>query len=610
MNRVIAWAARRPFTLAALAANAGFVVADSILDAFVFHSGEGLLAALLHPTPDIGWMRAILVSVLLMFGLYADRVAGDRRRDFESVEGAERFNREVLSSIHEGLVVYDRTLRCRYWNPFMESITGVVGAEIIGRDTFDLFPELRAQGFDILRRRALAGETVAAPDTPFFMPRTGRRGWHATTYAPHRNAAGEIVGVIATVVDVTERRKIETALQQSAAALSAESGEEFFRSLVRVLAQAVEVDYAFVARLAPGAANEATTVAVFAHGVIVENYTYPLAGTFSEQILQTGPRAHARNVAREFPQARHLVDMEAESCAGIPLMGAAGRPLGVLVVYHSAAMTDLAFVEWVLRIFAFRAAMELERLEMEEKQRGLIAELEAKNRELEQFAYTISHDLKSPLISIRGFLGLLDRDLSAGDTAAAVRDAARIHAASERMQILLTDLLKLSRTGRALRAMETVRLADVARDAAQSLIDTAGQPRAAVTVADDLPAVIGDRGRLTELMEILLGNAVQYMGDQPHPAIVVGSRRDGGRPVVFVRDNGIGIERRHQERIFGLFERLDPRIEGTGVGLAIARRIVELHGGRIWVESDGTGTGSTFCFTIGESSKEIAGPLG
>jgi two-component system, chemotaxis family, sensor kinase Cph1 len=99
----------------------------------------------------------------------------------------------------------------------------------------------------------------------------------------------------------------------------------------------------------------------------------------------------------------------------------------------------------------------------------------------------------------------------------------------------------------------------------------------------------------------LIDNAVKYMGDQPSPRVEIGSRRaeaGGGGPVFYVRDNGMGIEPRHRDRVFGLFQQLDADAEGTGVGLALVKRIVELHGGRIWIESDGLGQGSSFCFTL------------
>jgi signal transduction histidine kinase len=119
-------------------------------------------------------------------------------------------------------------------------------------------------------------------------------------------------------------------------------------------------------------------------------------------------------------------------------------------------------------------------------------------------------------------------------------------------------------------------------------------------VADDLPVVMADRARLLEVMQNLIDNAARFSARRDEPLIEVGRRRDGDQEVIFVRDNGIGVDPRYHERVFGLFDKLDADGEGTGVGLALARRIVELHGGRIWVESEGEGHGATFCFTLGD----------
>jgi len=121
---------------------------------------------------------------------------------------------------------------------------------------------------------------------------------------------------------------------------------------------------------------------------------------------------------------------------------------------------------------------------------------------------------------------------------------------------------------------------------------------AAVQTQPNLPAVFGDKPRLVEVLQNLLDNAAKYMGDQPHPHIEIGQQGGTqGQTVFFVKDNGIGIAPQYHERIFGLFDKLDPKSEGTGVGLALVKRIIEVHGGRIWVESE-VGLGSTFYFTL------------
>jgi signal transduction histidine kinase len=239
----------------------------------------------------------------------------------------------------------------------------------------------------------------------------------------------------------------------------------------------------------------------------------------------------------------------------------------------------------------------------EARYRELVNELEAKNAELERFSYTVSHDLKSPLFSLRGYLGYMDGDAQTGNIARLRADIARSVDAVDKMRRLLDDLLELSRVGRIVGARVDVAFADVAREAVELARGRLDQAGVAVAIAPDLPVVRADRARLVEVMQNLVDNAAKFMGDEPQPRVEIGVRDGPGEPVFFVRDNGIGIAPRHQERVFRLFDKLDVASEGTGVGLALVRRIVELHGGRVWVESDG-GAGSAFCFTLPRTASD------
>ncbi len=279
------------------------------------------------------------------------------------------------------------------------------------------------------------------------------------------------------------------------------------------------------------------------------------------------------------------------------------RPVFLALLAAVAAALIRGVYLWRVRAVRQRNA-RLERLLVEQRraQRAnlrLIEELEVKNAELERFNYTVSHDLKSPLVTIRGFVGMLERDAAAGDFERVDKDLRRIDSAARTMARLLDELLELSRLGRVVHQPREADLADLAREAVHRLGGEIAAARAEVVVAPDLPTVRVDAPRMVEVFQNLIHNALRFRGDQPSPRVEVGVRRDGDR-VVYVRDNGIGVAREYRETIFGLFERLDPQTEGTGIGLALVKRIVEAHGGRVWVESDGLGRGSTFCFTLPE----------
>ncbi|MBI3165245.1 MAG: PAS domain S-box protein [Chloroflexi bacterium] len=236
--------------------------------------------------------------------------------------------------------------------------------------------------------------------------------------------------------------------------------------------------------------------------------------------------------------------------------------------------------------------------QQELEQTRLIAELEAKNAELERFTYTVSHDLKSPLVTINGFLGYIENGARSGKTEQVSRDLNRIREAVDKMQTLLNDLLELSRVGRIVNKPATAGFGSIVQGAIAQVQGSIQSRGAAVEFMDGGHMVFGDRVRLMEVIQNLLENAVKFMGDQPAPAIRIGSfAGPGGEIIFFVEDNGIGIEPQYQERIFGLFNKLDTNTEGTGIGLALVKRIIEVHNGRIWLESQ-PGRGSTFYFTL------------
>jgi signal transduction histidine kinase len=243
----------------------------------------------------------------------------------------------------------------------------------------------------------------------------------------------------------------------------------------------------------------------------------------------------------------------------------------------------------------------------ETRYRELVAELETKNAELERFTYTVSHDLKSPLYTLRGFLDFMDRDAQSGNTARLRADIARSASAADKMRRLLDDLLELSRIGRLVNPPVEVPFSEIAREAVAMARGRLTERGVAVEIAPDLPSVRGDRVRLVEVVQNLVDNAAQFMGDEPSPRIEIGARTLAGESVFFVRDNGIGVPPQHRERVFRLFEKLEPASEGTGVGLALVRRIVELHGGRIWIEPSGPERGATFLFTLPRAADRGSG---
>ncbi len=230
------------------------------------------------------------------------------------------------------------------------------------------------------------------------------------------------------------------------------------------------------------------------------------------------------------------------------------------------------------------------------------AALQARNEELVRFTYTVSHDLKSPLVTIQTFLGFLEKDIQAGDPSRIDTDLGHIRAAGGKMARLLDELLELSRIGRKANPPETASLQKIVGEALELVAGRIAQRNIRVQVTELPVRLHGDLARLVELYQNLIDNAAKFMGDQAAPCIEIGAAPAGGEITLFVRDNGLGIDPRHRHKLFGLFEKLHPGTEGTGIGLALVKRIVEVHGGRISVESAGPGQGATFRFTLAKTT--------
>ncbi|HEY5730172.1 MAG TPA: HAMP domain-containing sensor histidine kinase, partial [Anaerolineales bacterium] len=339
-------------------------------------------------------------------------------------------------------------------------------------------------------------------------------------------------------------------------------------------------------------------------------------GEMGKQMIETGHRLKAEDssmigwcITRR--QARIALDVGEDAVRfanprlpltrseiALPLI-AHGDIIGAMTIQseRSAAFSAVDFT--TLQAMADLVANAIENARLFTERVSLNRELELQNEELERFTYTVSHDLRSPLVTIRGFLGYLKHDAESSDMTRFDKDLNRIASAVDKMQTLLNELLELSRIGRITNPPENVPFGEIVQETTDLLSGPLEAGNIRLNVIGEFPVVRVDRLRIFEVVQNLIGNAIKFMGDQSRPTIEIGTNGmdTDGKPIFFVRDNGIGIEPEYHERIFGLFNRLDPSIEGTGIGLTLVKRIIDIHGGRIWIDS-ATGRGSTFLFTL------------
>ena len=225
----------------------------------------------------------------------------------------------------------------------------------------------------------------------------------------------------------------------------------------------------------------------------------------------------------------------------------------------------------------------------------------AKVSELETFSYAVAHDLRSPLVSIQGFVGMLEDDIQNQDAERISEDIRLIGSGVRKMGQLLEETLEYSRSGRLMKPAEDIPFGEIVEEALGQFTERVRSIGATISLAETFPHVYVARMMIKRVLTNLIQNSITYRDKTRLLTIEIGYRLSEGKVVFFVRDNGIGIDASETEKVFDLFYRGTAESEGSGAGLAIVRRIIEAHGGRIWIENQ-PGEGTTMCFTLPQES--------
>jgi len=525
-------------------------------------------------------------------------VAGSRAIDRSSTaralaEAAEQTRRErqharsLIEASLDPLVTISPGGQITDANGAAEQVTGVPRGWLVGSDFSDYFtePERARAGY----LKVLSDGLVR--DYPLTIRHVeGRTTDVLYNAAVYRNEAGQVQGVFAAARDVTERKRLEEGLR--VASLYARSLlEASLDPLVTISPGGQITDVNQAAELVTGVPRSGLVGSDFS-----DYFTEPeRARAGYLKVLSDG-------LVRDYPLTiRHV-----EGCTTDVLYNAvvyrnqAGQVQGVFAAARDVTARKRAEAELTRYREHLEELVQQRTSELETANahlRRTTAELASSNQELEQFAYVASHDLQEPLRAVTGYLGLIEKQL--GDQ---LEDKVRHHVdgavqGASRMHTLITDLLALSRVGTRGQALEPADLNAVLDQALEGLGASVRETGARIT-RDPLPILSVDAGQMAQLFQNLIGNALKFRGERP-PEIHVSAERKPDQWVFGVRDNGIGIEPQYSERIFLIFQRLHTRkhYAGTGIGLAICKKIVERHGGAIWVESQ-PGQGSTFYFNI------------
>lgn len=497
---------------------------------------------------------------LRMAGVFAD--ISWRKQAEQDMREAQQFLDSILENIPAMIFVKDvRDLRFVRFNRAGEELIGRPRGELIGKNDYDLFSRDQANFFTAKDRAVIAsGEILDVPEEPI-NTQHGLRYLH-TRKLPIPDESGQPRYLLGISEDITDHRAAELSLRISEAQLRAVINHS---SALIALQDAggrfllVNQPYAAVLHTVPEAINGK-----------------PLAAVLPPELAQRTLGQIRTVFATRAPLTE---EVRLPSASGVrvymmnkfPLLDASGLPYAVGSIY-----TDITQRERDIEL--------IRRINRQLEQQA--AELTTANKELESFAYSVSHDLRAPLRHISGFVNMLREQAGGSLDETARRYLERIAVAATRMAALIDDLLALSRTARAELRKMPVALGELV----QSIIDELQPQISGRTVRWEigaLPVVHADRSLLRQAFFNLMDNALKYSRTRPEAVIGIDARTEDGHTVIRVSDNGVGFDMAYAGKLFGVFQRLhrSEEFEGTGIGLANVARIIQRHGGRVWAES-------------------------
>lgn len=540
-------------------------------------------------TPDAGWGHG--TSTLL---------------------GTEARFQAVTESIGDAVIVTDVRSEILFWNAGAETIFGYSEREALGSPLTMLMPERFRDAHHAGLARVLAGGETHVIGNTIRLAGLHRDG----TEFPMELTLGQwsddertlFTGV---VHDITERdaseRYLAAQLAVTGALVEAASAEEAVPLLLPSLATAMGWQIAALWTVDEDGAHIRCEQYWRAEGVVAEAFekrtreaVFSVGEGFPGHVWRAGEPLCVEDFGADerFPRAPLAASAGLRRAIGLPLL-IGGETLAVIEFLTYEAGAPDAGLTAMMETLGRQLGLFFLRRRIEQSLAEARAELERSNADLEQFAYVASHDLSEPLRTVAGFVQLLGKRYEGQLDAQADEFIGYALDGVGRMRQLIDDLLLFSRAGAAELQPEPVPLGEavdrVRSSLAANLEETGGRIE-----AGELPEVVADRTQVEQLLQNLISNGLKFHGEEP-PRVGVSAVREGASWRVEVEDNGIGVDPQYADRIFKMFQRLHGRdaYAGTGIGLAVCKRIVERHGGRIWVESPPAG-GTRFCFTLGD----------
>jgi PAS domain S-box-containing protein len=548
-----------------------------------------------------------------------------RQRTEEDARSAALYARSLIEASLDPLVTISLDGKITDVNEATMQATGVSRRQMIGSDFSEYFtePDKARVGY---QKAFSIGEVTDYPLTLKHV--TGKLIDVLYNASLYRNEKGDVAGLFAAARDITQLKQAETALNKTNrvlrtvsncnhALVHAANEAELLNSICRLIVETSGYRMVWVGIPEQDAAKTVRPVAQFGYDDV---YLTEVKISWAETELGRGPtgtalRTGITQVNQNFqtnpasaPWREKALQYGYKSSIALPLKAAA-ETLGVLTIY--AAEID-AFNEVEVKLLqelaedmAFgissqraRVALTQSEEHLEEQVRDRTKQLEAVNKDLESFAYSVSHDLRVPLRAIDGFSQQVLKHYADKLDDEGKRWLTVVRDNTKKMGQLIDDILSFSRTGRLELTLSEVKMEAVARAVSEELKTGSGM-RALTVEIKPLPPCRGDAAMLRQVWVNLLGNAFKFTRPKPAAMVEVGGRIEGAENIYYIKDNGVGFDMQYADKLFGVFQRLhgNEEFEGTGIGLAIVKRIITRHGGRVWAEGK-VGEGATFYFTV------------
>ena len=446
-----------------------------------------------------------------------------------------------------------------------------------------------------------------------FLRQDGEYRWHLSRGLPQKDENGKIIMWVGTITDIHEQKTLaeeKILLEFAEDFASYKTGEQFFSSLVTYLAKKTGMDYVFIGELAEKVKNNfsVNTIAISVGGAIVPNIEYPLPGGACEQVIGGTVYTYPKDCGVTFPNNELVRRFQPEGYVGYPFTDSEENKIGIVAVMHKKEIPNHEYVSALLKIIARRAEFEMERIKFSKILREKNQQLEISNRNLSQYAYVASHDLQEPLRKIITFAKLVtDRsnDKLNEDSKTYLE---KINRSALRMRALIQDLLTYSSIDKPGDKFERTDLNEILQNVTNDF-DLLIEEKGALVKNEGLPFVDAVPLQMHQLLQNLVSNALKFSRQGIQPVIHISHKiltpDEAGQHAnlnpsftyfkIVVKDNGVGFSPAYAEKVFVIFQRLNDHQEfpGTGIGLALCRKIAEHHGGVLYAQSE-EGKGAAF----------------